>query len=140
MKVYNENKTALLSAYDLTKGYLKDDKLFIKHVAAVEEKGHYETIAKYENGGEDVKWVVDVEGVVAHDEYEDIKVFIPYSDKELALRSIADLKAKLQATDYKAIKFAEGELTLYDYQQVKDQRRAWRNEINHLELILKGDV
>lgn len=140
MKVYNETMTAELSAYDLTKGYLRPEKRFVKHVAAIEEKGHYETLATYPNGGKDVKWVVDVKGVVEHDEYEDIKVYIPYTEKELAVRSIADLKAKLTATDYKAIKYAEGELTAYDYQPVKEERRKCRNEINHLELILKGDV
>ncbi len=89
MRVFNENKTIELTVYDLEKGYLKADKLFIKYhepIEAVEEQGHYETVAEYENGGKDVKWVVDVPKVEAKDgweEYEDIQVYIPYTENEL---------------------------------------------------------
>ena len=65
MKVYNKEKTILLEEYDLNKGYLKEDVLTTHYpeVKAVEEKGHYETIAEYHSGGKDVEWVVDVKGV-----------------------------------------------------------------------------
>lgn len=92
MRVFNENKTIELASYDLEKGYLKNDKLFIAHhkaVEAVEEQGHYETIAEYPNGGKDVEWIVDVEAVEAkeaYDEYEDIQVFISYTAEELEKR------------------------------------------------------
>lgn len=46
------------------------------------------------------------------------------------------LKAKLRDTDYKAIKFAEGEMTAEEFEPVKAERRAWRAEINELELLL----
>ena len=45
---------------------------------------------------------------------------------------------KLQQTDYKAIKFAEGLLTASEYAPVREQRNAWRNEINKLEQDLKA--
>lgn len=89
MRVFDETKTIELTEYNLYKGYLKDDKLFIAFypsVEAVEEQGHYETIAEYPNGGKDVKWVVDipaVEGKEAYEEYEDIQVYIPYTEEEL---------------------------------------------------------
>lgn len=89
MRVFNEEKTIELTDYDLEKGYLKADKIFVKHheaIQAVEEQGHYETVAEYESGGKDVKWVVDVQGVKAKDaweEWEDIQVFIPYTDAEV---------------------------------------------------------
>lgn len=92
MRVFNENKTIELTSYDLEKGYLKAEKRFVAHheaVQAVEEQGHYETIAEYPNGGKEVEWVVDVQAVEAKeawDEYEDIQVFIPYSVEELAKR------------------------------------------------------
>lgn len=45
---------------------------------------------------------------------------------------IAELKQKLASTDYKAIKFAEGELTAEEYEPTRLQRKAWREEINNL--------
>ena len=81
MKVYNKDKTKILTEYDLEKGYLKEDVLTTHYpeVKAVEEKGHYETIAEYANGGKDVEWVVDVKGVEykpARDEEEQIYVYV----------------------------------------------------------------
>jgi hypothetical protein len=43
------------------------------------------------------------------------------------------LRAKLHNSDYNAIKFAEGELTTEEFTPVREQRRAWRAEINELE-------
>lgn len=88
MKVYNQSKTEVLSEYDLTKGYLQPDTLVthIPAVEAVEEQSHYETIKEYPNGGKDVKKVIDVAGVKAvsaHDETEEIKVYIAYTLEEL---------------------------------------------------------
>lgn len=49
---------------------------------------------------------------------------------------IAELKANLAATDYQAIKYAEGLISDTDYQAIKAQRQAWRDEINALEAEL----
>lgn len=46
---------------------------------------------------------------------------------------IAELKELLSNTDYKAIKYAEGEMTPAEYEPIREQRKAWRNEINKLE-------
>lgn len=46
---------------------------------------------------------------------------------------IIELKRQLRLTDYKAIKYAEGELTAAEYAETKAQRKAWREEINSLE-------
>jgi hypothetical protein len=89
MRILNENNTEIESP-DLKLGYLKRDELFVKHhdyVAAVEEKGHYETVCTYPNGGKDVVWVVDVPGVEAQeawDEYEEIYRYVLYTEEELA--------------------------------------------------------
>lgn len=45
---------------------------------------------------------------------------------------INELKRLLSSTDYKAIKYAEGEITAIEYAETKAQRRAWREEINSL--------
>lgn len=88
MKVYNENKTQILDTYDLSLGKLVND--IIKHiepeVQAVEEKGHYETMAEYPNGGKELEWVVDVEAIEykpARTYEEQILVYIPYTSEEL---------------------------------------------------------
>lgn len=52
-------------------------------------------------------------------------------------REIAELKAKLRESDYKAIKYSEGEMTAEEFEPVKAERRAWRAKINELELLLK---
>ena len=46
---------------------------------------------------------------------------------------ISELKRLLAESDYKAIKYAEGEITEEEYAPIKEQRRAWRVEINELE-------
>ena len=89
MRVFNEDKTQELKEYDLNKGHLELDKLFVKLHEAVEEikeQWHYETIAEYPNGGRDVSKVIDVPYQAPqeeYDEYEDIYVYIPYTYEEL---------------------------------------------------------
>ena len=46
---------------------------------------------------------------------------------------IAELKQMLADTDYIVIKIAEGVATWDEYPGVKEQRQAWREEINKLE-------
>lgn len=43
------------------------------------------------------------------------------------------LKVKLSRTDYVALKYAEGAISEEDYAPIKEQRAAWRDEINDLE-------
>ena len=146
MRVFNEEKNEVLKYYDLKKGYLTDDVLVTHFPSspAVEEVGHYVTLKEYSNGGKDVKWVIDTPSspeVIEHDETEEIKVYIPYTDEELqkitAEARIEELKRLLRASDYKAIKYAEGVLTDEEYAPAKAERQAYRNEINDLEKILQ---
>ena len=51
-------------------------------------------------------------------------------------RKISEAKAKLSQTDYQAIKYAEGFISEADYAPIKEQRQAWRDEINALEAEL----
>ena len=50
---------------------------------------------------------------------------------------IVELKKYLSDTDYKAIKFAEGEIAESDYQEVKSQRHDARVRINELESLIE---
>ena len=146
MKVYNKEKTLVLEQYDLDKGYLKEDTIInhIPEVLAVEEEYYYETIAEYENGGKDVRKVISTPARAyspARDEEEEILVYIPYTEKELLLITkkarIGELKTLLSETDYKAIKYAEGAITEYDYLETKKLRQSYRDEINRLESDIK---
>lgn len=57
--------------------------------------------------------------------------------QKLQIKSrIQELKQNLANTDYQAIKYAEGMISENDYQPIKAQRQAWRDEINELELSL----
>lgn len=51
-------------------------------------------------------------------------------------KRIADLKRKLDETDYQAIKYAEGFISETDYAPMKALRQAYRDEINRLEAEL----
>lgn len=109
MKIYNEEKTEELIDPDLEHGYLRADRLLIKHTDAIPEKviktveqvaeelkaqgkevelykdGKYrETLTRYENGGRKVKTIKPViePAVPAKDEYEDIQVYHIYTDDE----------------------------------------------------------
>lgn len=56
--------------------------------------------------------------------------------KAEAFDSIERFKAQLAATDYKAIKYAEGLISEDDYAPIKAERQALRDRINELEAEL----
>ena len=59
-------------------------------------------------------------------------------DRKRAIESeIAGLKQILTSTDYKALKFAEGQISATDYKETKQQRQALRDKINELEAELE---
>ena len=89
MDIYGEQGNPVTD-YDPAKGRLEMQKRIHHHeaVEAVEEQGHWETVAEYpETGGKDVQWVVDAPGVEAReawDEEETYWLYIPYTEEELA--------------------------------------------------------
>lgn len=63
-----------------------------------------------------------------------VKGFAPCKPQELVNdERVAELKKLLADSDYKAIKFAEGLLSVEEYAETKAQRQAWREEINQLQ-------
>lgn len=110
MRVFNQDKTSELYYCDKDKGYLRLDKLFIVHHEAIPQKviksasqiadeyrmqgktvnfrddgNLYVVTNVYPNGGIDEELIEDIveEGKEAYDEYEDIQVYIPYTEEEL---------------------------------------------------------
>lgn len=55
------------------------------------------------------------------------------TQEEINQTRIKELKRNLSNTDYKAIKFAEGQISIEEYEPIKLQRQLWRDEINELE-------
>lgn len=138
MRTVDENGREI-TAHDPAKGYLVPAQLLIKHheaVEAVEEIGHYETVAEYPSGGKDLAWVVDTPGVDAQeawDEFEEVLQFVPFTEQELRENRIAELKQNLRDSDYHILKVVEGATTLAEIAGVIVKRAAWRKEINELE-------
>lgn len=66
-----------------------------------------------------------------------------YTESELAIankkKRITELKALLQATDYQAIKYAEGFISEADYLPIKQTRQEYRNQINELETQIANE-
>lgn len=89
MRIFDINNTEIKNP-DLSRGYLQDDKIFVRHHKAVEpvdEQWHYEVVAKYANGGKDVEKIIDVARVEARaewDEYEYIQRYIEYTDEDVS--------------------------------------------------------
>ena len=164
MKIYNKEKTQIIDNPDLTVGYLDSDFILVHHdaeyihhdaVECVEEQGHFEILAEYENGGVSRMWVVDVPEVEAEDAWdelvheaydaeEEIRVYIPYTTeqlKEIKLQpyrdEIGSLKKYLNDTDYCVIKSIELDSSIQvTYPEVYQKRLDARGRINELEEAL----
>lgn len=54
----------------------------------------------------------------------------------IIIPQIMFLKEELAASDYKAIKYAEGLITAEEYEPIKAERQALRDRINELEAML----
>ena len=60
-------------------------------------------------------------------------------ERKKAIESeIAGLKQLLTGTDYKALKFAAGQISEKDYAETKQQRQSLRDKINELESELES--
>lgn len=69
-----------------------------------------------------------IDGKIVVSPYYESNTLIKQKKEEIAL-----LKEELSLTDYKAIKFAEGWITEFEYAIVKEQRQIIRDKINTLE-------
>lgn len=148
MKIYNEDKTQELVAKecDLSLGCLKTETEVIHHEAQEEqeEQGHYEIVAEYENGGQDIEWIVDVPGIEGHEAYDETiqyQIYHLYTEAELEIiqcdEQIAYHQNQLLESDFKAIKYAEGLYSEEEYAPIKQQRQMHRQTINELNARIR---
>lgn len=143
MKIYNEDRTKEFNPEECeaSLGYLTIESEIVHHeaVEGQEEQGHYEVIAEYENGGKDVKWVVDVPYIEGHEAYDEIiqfQVYHLYTEDELEIKDCEErikyYQKLLSESDFKAIKYAEGLYTEEEYIPIKTERQIHRQTINAL--------
>ena len=164
MKIYNQDKTQELNEKDLdmTLGRLVQDKMVIAHHEAAEAvpaktvaeqvaeltargetveeiRGVFYKIHQYENGGKDATRITEIPAVLAkeaYDDYEDIRVYVPYTAKEL--QEIADKRrhAELKTELAKIKEDIEQEsfgLVRDDYESKKARAAEIINELRVLE-------
>lgn len=137
MEVYNQNKTEILTEYDLTKGYLTTDYIdeIIPEVQAVQEQGHYVTIAEYPNGGKDVEWVVDVAGAEYQPERIEkvpITVYVPFTEEQLKQQQI-NTKINRLTELTKDLAQVQAGLVIDDIEERKQEFRTLLNEVRALQ-------
>lgn len=119
MKIYNEQKTQELAETEIDRenGYLKPDKIATTHhdavpaktieeqIAELELQGvkierhsdkFYRVLAVYPSGGKDVEEIVEIPAKEAYDDYEDIQVYIPFTEQELKERAAGKELAELE--------------------------------------------
>ena len=70
-----------------------------------------------------------------------VKELCPMKTEEDHLRDqyrleITQLKKALSDTDYKAIKYAEGQISESEYSAIRELRQGYRDRINELEVLL----
>ena len=69
----------------------------------------------------------------AYDGFWYVKGFAPSKPQKLINdERVAYLKKMLADSDYKAIKFAEGLISVEEYAETKTLRQSWREELNKL--------
>lgn len=60
------------------------------------------------------------------------------TEVDINRKKIADLKELLDSSDYKLCKYLDGDMTEEDYAPIRQQRHAWRVEINRLEAEIEN--
>ena len=129
MRIINKQKETI-TEYDLTKGYLRKVKAPKEGVLPLGSE-----IVETKKGKE----VKSIKRFYTKDELEDVQVYIPFVEPT-PKEKIAELKAKLSATDYKVIKCCECYFTgyelPYDTEELHMERQAIREKINELEAQL----
>lgn len=119
MRILDETGTELTeSECDLNTGYLRSEIIIRDGADPIDNETKF-------------AWV--------DEDYEEILRYISIPASERNAQKIAELKSKLEATDYCIIKIAEGAATAEEYAAVIADRESWRKEINELESEAAGN-
>lgn len=151
MRIFDTTKTIeyKLEELDLSTGSLEYGVIVHHHdaVAEVKEQGHWVTERVYPNGGKDVKWVVDIEGVEAKDAYDEnegIYIFTPYTPEQIERNKLYNeletLEKWFAEHDYIGIKIATGRATIADYAEEIALMNQYAERINEINAILNPQI
>lgn len=110
---YSKGGKIMAYYYKSQHGFLKQD----DELKNYEEKGYVQITEE--------EWNVEQAKIM--------EIFNPTQGKGFLLKQINEYKDQLRATDYQAIKYAEGWLSEQEYASIKTQRQQWRDAINSLE-------
>ncbi len=105
MKIYDEALENVLENPDLEKGYTKPVRRFVEHHEATELAFHYEVMegTVTEECPDGLRQeVVDTPARAAWDEYEDVLVYMPYTEEELAERNKPTTEERITAVEQRA--------------------------------------
>lgn len=86
--------------------------------------------------GKIIQMFTSEQGIIVHHEAYDTKFAICLefdSIQHAQANRMNTLRHLLAQSDYKAIKYAEGEISEEDYAPIREQRRAYREEFNRIE-------
>ena len=127
MKIYNQEKKQILYNVDLKLGYLVNDKLLVSEEE--NEKYHFE-YKIYINGGKEKIKVIDKPFKPA--EYEDIQVYILYTDEQLKQNRIKEIDVRLDSLD-KDFRQADLGAVIEDLEERKAEFITLHNELRTLQ-------
>lgn len=137
MKVYDKTKSYELTVYDLEQGKLIPDKLFIAHhpeQAEIPAVKHRE-VKRFPNGGASAEWVIDVPAVPAKpawDEYEDIMVYVPFTEAELEVKRANEIKVRLAELSEDFVQVWAGAVII----DIDDRKKEFAELHNELRVML----
>ena len=136
---YIEEQETVLTVFEQVPNTYYYDKLYDdKHLGSFTES----TQLAHQLGWQDNTVAITDTEVSEVNGWTYLKGYAPKKSESMILveqyqSEIVELKKYLSDTDYKAIKFAEGELSESDYQEVKSQRHDARVRINELESLIE---
>lgn len=89
-------------------------------------------------GAQEVPFEKGYKAKLIEDKINNIGFYVLEKTPELI--EIETLKQQLSDTDYKAIKYAEGQLSDEEYEPIRTQRQDWRDRIGELEEIMDDNT
>lgn len=82
--------------------------------------------------------IEELEKAVEEKKQQELEIFQKKEQPVIEVKETDQNKQLVEGMFNQAIKFAEGELSAEEYEPMKIQRQAWRDEINELEENLKN--
>lgn len=109
----------------MEKGYFKEVKTLVDY--------EYKEIEHYDDNNK-LLYIENLKIPI----YETKEVWIEYTQKELYLQEMNDLKNLLFQYDYKTSKYVDGEYTQKEWDNIVKERKQIRTRIRELEKLLEG--